>query len=111
MKKYAMWIWIYKIIFKFLWRWIIRFWDNQPKDMYYHNGHVIGSCDLFIYKGVVKIEDFAVIPKYQCKGYWTTILKILIEIEIKKKCYIIYVVTDEEDTVKEMYKKLNLIKY
>jgi len=76
----------------------------------YHNGDVIGNCDLFIYNGVAKIEDFSVIPKYQHKGYGTTILKSLIDIAIKENCNTIYLVTDEDDTAKEMYLKIGFNK-
>jgi spore maturation protein CgeE len=71
----------------------------------YHEGEKVGSCDLFIHEGVAKIEDFAVIPKYQRKGFGTTILKALIEISINEGCHTVYLVTAEEDTAKEMYKK------
>ncbi len=76
----------------------------------YDNGDVIGNCDLFIYNGVAKIEDFSVIPKYQHKGYGTTILKSLIDIAIKNNCKTIYLVTDEDDTAKEMYLKIGFNK-
>ena len=76
----------------------------------YHNGEIIGNCDLFIHKDVAKIEDFAIIPKYQRKGYGTTILKRLIDIAIKENCNICYLNTDEEDTAKEMYKKIGFNK-
>lgn len=76
----------------------------------YHEGEVIGNCDLFICNGIAKIEDFAVISKHQRKGYGTTILKSLIDTAMKEKCDIIYLVTDEDDTAKEMYKKLGFHK-
>ncbi|MEG1313517.1 MAG: GNAT family N-acetyltransferase [Bacilli bacterium] len=76
----------------------------------YHNGDIIGNCDLFIYNDVAKIEDFSVIPKYQRKGYGTTILKSLIDIAIKENCKTIYLVTDEDDTPKEMYLKIGFNK-
>ncbi len=76
----------------------------------YHEGKVIGNCDLFIFNGIAKIEDFAVIPQYQRKGYGTTILKSLIDTAIQEKCDIIYLVTDEDDIAKEMYKKLGFYK-
>lgn len=76
----------------------------------YHNGVIIGNCGLFIYKGVAKIEDFAVIPRYQRKGYGTTILKELIGIAIKENCHTIYLVTDEDNTAKEMYHKIGFNK-
>lgn len=76
----------------------------------YHNGNVVGNCDLFINNSIAKIEDFAVIPKSQRKGYGTSILKALIEIAIKNNCHTIYLVTDEDDTAKEMYKKIGFNK-
>lgn len=76
----------------------------------YYNENVIGNCDLFIDKGVAKIEDFVVIPKYQRKGYGTTILKLLIDIAITENCHTIYLVTDEDDTAKEMYQKIGFSK-
>lgn len=76
----------------------------------YHGGHIIGNCDLFLHKGVAKIEDFAVNPPYQRRRYGTTILKELIDIAIKENSHTIYLVTDEEDTPKEMYKKIGFNK-
>lgn len=76
----------------------------------YHNGERIGNCDLFIHNGIAKIEDFAVTPQCQRKGYGTTILKHLIQIAINEGCNTIYLVTDEDDTAKEMYKKLGFNK-
>jgi len=76
----------------------------------YYNGNIVGNCDLFLHDNVAKIEDFAVIPQYQRKGFGTTILKSLIEIAMDKNCDLIYLVTDEEDTPKEMYKKLGFSK-
>ena len=58
--------------------------DGVDSYVCYHNGEIIGNCNLFIYNGVAKIEDFAVIPRYQRKGYGTTILKSLIDIAIKR---------------------------
>lgn len=71
----------------------------------YHNDVVVGNCDLFIHKGVAKIEDFSVLPEYQRQGYGTTILKSLTGIARQENCHTIYLVTDEEDTAKEMYLK------
>jgi len=76
----------------------------------YHDGDIMGNCDLFIYNDVAKIEDFVVIPKHQRKGYGTTILKSLIDTAIKEGCHTIYLVTDEDDTAKEMYEKIGFNK-
>jgi spore maturation protein CgeE len=76
----------------------------------YHNSEKIGTCDLFLYDGIAKIEDFGIIPKHQRKGYGTTILKYLIDTAIKEDSHTIYLVTDEEDTAKEMYEKIGFTK-
>jgi len=76
----------------------------------YHNGNIIGTCNLFMYNGTAKIEDFAVLPTYQRKGYGTTILKSLIDIAIKENSHTIYLVTDEDDTAKDMYGKIGFKK-
>lgn len=76
----------------------------------YHNGDIIGNCDLFIFNGIAKIEDFAVIPSYQRKGYGTAILKALIDIAIKDNAHTVYLLTDEDDTAKEMYQKIGFNK-
>jgi len=76
----------------------------------YHKDHIMGNCDLFMYKGVAKIEDFGVIPTHQRKGYGTTILKSLIDTAIKEKSHTIYLVADEDDTAKDMYNKIGFYK-
>lgn len=70
----------------------------------------VGNVDLYFYDGVAKIEDFAVIPKAQRMGYGTAILKHVIEIVRIRGIHRIYLVTDEEDTAKEMYRKLGFEK-
>jgi len=71
----------------------------------YDNGEAIGSCDLFINEDVAKIEDFLVSPAKQRQGYGAFILKSIIEIALNRGASTIYLVTDEEDTPKEMYLK------
>lgn len=71
----------------------------------HHNGEVIGRCDLFIHEGVAKIEDFSIYEKHQKKGYGKAILKHLIGLALEEGCDLIYLVTDENDTAKEMYVK------
>jgi spore maturation protein CgeE len=65
---------------------------------------------LFTHKGIAKIEDFSVIPMHQRKGYGTTILKALLDAAIKEDSHTIYLVTDEDDTAKEMYKRIGFSK-
>lgn len=76
----------------------------------YHEGRPVGNVDLFIYNGMAKIEDFAVIPSEQRKGYGTAMIKYLIDLAKSKGVKRIYLVTDEEDTAKEMYRKLGFEK-
>lgn len=76
----------------------------------YYRGKPVGVCDLFIYNGIAKIEDFAVLPEWQRKGFGTTILKKLINIALNENVKIIYLVTDEDETAKDMYLKLGFSK-
>lgn len=75
-----------------------------------HNGVPVGYCTLFMHEGTAKIEDFCVLPEYQRKGFGTSILDSLINTALSKGAKTIYLVTDEDDTPKEMYKKLGFSK-
>ena len=81
--------------------------SNDGVDSYvcYHNKKVVGNCDLFIHNGIAKVEDFAISPSCQRKGYGTTLLKTVIEIAFEKNAAIIYLETDEGDTAKDMFQK------
>jgi spore maturation protein CgeE len=76
----------------------------------YHNGEPVGKCDLFIKSGRAKIEDFQVAPDKQRQGFGTALLKHVIDVAISKGVGIIYLITDEENTAKEMYLKTGFIK-
>lgn len=71
----------------------------------YFNNEAVGDCDLFIYKDIAKIEDFSVSPTMQRQGYGTAILKAIIKIALSSGASLIYLVTDEDDTAKDMYLK------
>ena len=71
----------------------------------YYDSKAVGNCDLFIHNGIAKIEDFAISPSNQRRGFGTTLLKTLIETALDKNATIIYLEADEDDTVKEMYQK------
>ena len=71
----------------------------------YADNKAVGSCDLFINKKVGKIDDFSVSPTKQRQGYGTAILKFIIETALSSGASNIYLVTDEDDTAKEMYQK------
>lgn len=70
----------------------------------------VGNCDLFIQDGIAKIEDFAVNLDDQRQGFGTTLLKFIIQLALNQNCHTLYLVTDEEDTAKEMYQKLGFYK-
>ncbi len=76
----------------------------------YDDGVAIGNCDMVSSHDVTKMEDFGVLSTHQRKGYGTAILKELIGIAIKNNAQTIYVMTDEDDTAKEMYLKLGFVK-
>lgn len=86
--------------------------SSEPLNSYicYYNGVPAGNCDLFLYRDMAKIEDFAVLPQFQRQGIGTTILKTLIDIALSRRAKLIYLETDEEDTPKEMYAKLGFEK-
>lgn len=76
----------------------------------YHDGEIIGSCEMFIKDNTAKIDDFTVIPDFQRKGYGTAILKSVMKIALESGVENIYLMTDEEDTAKDMYVKLGFVK-
>jgi spore maturation protein CgeE len=76
----------------------------------YYNGEIVGHCDLFINDDVAKIEDFDVAPDMQRKGFGTSILKEMVAIAKQHGAKTIYLITDNSDTAKEMYKKCGMIK-
>lgn len=69
-------------------------------------GIVVGKCDLFVEDGIAKIEDFDVSSAYQRKGFGTTIIHKLVSDAVKTGARTIYLVTDIDDTAKDMYAKL-----
>ncbi len=72
----------------------------------YDGTTVLGICDLYMYDKIAKIEDFLVVPRYQRQGYGTFILKKIIDLALGNGAKVIYLITDEADTAKEMYEKL-----
>ncbi len=73
----------------------------------FFEGKAVGTCEMMIDKNLnmAKIEDFDVLSDYQRKGFGSQMLfHFLKEAEIQK-VDTAYVVTDDNDTAKEMYKK------
>lgn len=82
--------------------------SNKTLNLYicYQNGEPIGDCELHIQGKYGKIEDFDIIKSYQRKGFGTTLLKEVIHDAIKSGVKNLYLITDKEDTPKDMYNKL-----
>jgi len=65
----------------------------------------VGNCELLIGDKIAKIEDFDIMEIHQKKGFGTYVLKSLLERCYEKGIEAVYLVTDHDDTAKEMYKK------
>ena len=77
----------------------------------YDNGEAVGNCELFIdNQGIAKIEDFSVASAKQRQGYGSAILKYIIDTALNSGASTIYLVTNEDDTAKEMYLKFGFTK-
>ncbi|MCL2621216.1 MAG: GNAT family N-acetyltransferase [Defluviitaleaceae bacterium] len=84
--------------------------DGISSYICYHEGRAIGHCHLFVHGDTAKIEDFSVLEYHQRKGFGTAILKKMIDTALLAGATTIYLVTDEDDTAKEMYQKLGFSK-
>ncbi|MBW9156194.1 GNAT family N-acetyltransferase [Clostridium tagluense] len=84
--------------------------NNLDFFLCYHNEVPIGNCELFFNKKTAKIEDFDILEKYQRKGFGTSVLKELLKRSSDFGAETVYVLTDSEDTAKEMYKKCGFLK-
>lgn len=71
----------------------------------YNNDIPIGNCELMIQSNIAKIEDFDIIEKYQRRGFGTSVLKHLLKKANNCGAQISYLITDSDDTAKEMYEK------
>ena len=71
---------------------------------------VVGNSDLFMADGLAKIEDVTISANRQRQGFGSLMLKELSEIAASRDAETVYLLTSEEDTAKEMYKKLGFIK-
>jgi len=78
--------------------------------IFFHDHQAIGHCDLFLNGSVAKIEDFDIAPNMQRKGYGTAMLKEIIKIAFHNHVETIYLITDDEDTAKDMYEKSGFLK-
>jgi len=86
--------------------------DNPYLNLYvcYKGKEPIGKCELFIKDGIAKIEDFDIIEEYQKQGFGTSMLHKLLEESLNAGADIAYLITDNFDTAKDMYKKCGFSK-
>lgn len=76
----------------------------------YHDDVCIGNCELFITDKIAKLEDFDIAEPYQKKGFGTSFLKHLLSLTHDSNVETLYIVTDSDDTAKDMYTKCNFKK-
>lgn len=76
----------------------------------YRGEELAGKCDLFVKNNTAKIEDLDIKINLRKMYIGTTLLKSVIENALKHNAHEIYLVTDEEDTVKDMYQNLGFKK-
>ncbi len=80
---------------------------NSNLDLYVcaYNGISIGKCEFMLNNDIAKIEDFDILKNYQRMGFGTSVIKYLLEEAKDQRAEFVYLITDSEDTAKEMYKK------
>jgi len=89
--------------------------DPSSKIKFYvcfYNHKAIGNCEMMIDETnkIAKIEDFDILETQQRKGFGTTVLKHLLETAYKNEIHDVYLITDSDDTAKEMYQKCGFTK-
>lgn len=72
----------------------------------YLDGVPVGKCEVSLHGDIVRPESFAVLPAYQRKGIGTAMLDKIVEDGKTRGCKEMFLVTDPNDTAKEMYRKL-----
>lgn len=73
--------------------------------IYYVNGEPVGNCDLFLRDKFGKIENFAISPQKQRKGYGTAILLKIMGQAYQEGGLFVYLETERDGTAKEIYMK------
>ncbi|WP_099203423.1 GNAT family N-acetyltransferase [Miniphocaeibacter massiliensis] len=79
---------------------------NSKMYLIYMGNELVGKCQLFIKNKTAKIENFDVKESFRNKRIGTSLLKEIVKKAVDSRVNEIYLVTDESDRVKDMYKKL-----
>lgn len=72
----------------------------------YHRDTPVGKCELHMKYGYAKMEDFDVLESCRKRGFGTAIIRKMISDASTAGIKQIYLITDKDDTPREMYKKL-----
>lgn len=85
---------------------------DSSLDLYvcYYQDIPVGNCELMFSNDIAKIEDFDILENYQRQGYGTSVIKHLLGQVKEKNIDYAYLITESEDTAKEMYKKCGMKK-
>ncbi len=86
----------------------------EPNDLTlyvcYYKGEAVGKVELFLHKGLAKIEEFNILDQHQRKGFGTAAVRKLLEEARAKGIGTAYLVTSSDDTPREMYAKCGFTK-
>ena len=72
----------------------------------YLDGIPVGKCEVSLHGEILRPESFSVEAGFQRKGIGTALLNKIAEDGKARGCKEMFVVTDPNDTAKEMYKKV-----
>ena len=76
----------------------------------YIGDECIGNCMLFVDEGIAKIENFVIASEQRGKGYGLTLFKAVCQKALEVGAKRIFLDADEDDTPKELYKRLGFEK-
>lgn len=76
----------------------------------YYKNNAIGNCELFVSGPIAKMEDFDILESYQRQGFGTAFVKYILNLAKEQGAKTLYIVTDSDDTAKDMYSKCHFSK-
>lgn len=66
----------------------------------------VGACEWHLHNELVRMEEFFILEAWQRKGFGTELIRVMMQDAKKRGATHMYVTTYEDDTPKEMYRKL-----
>ncbi len=83
--------------------------SNNDKVYFYlqvtYEDQIVGTLNAFIDNDIAKLDDFTIKPNLQKQGFGSTLMREMLELLTTKGVKYVYLVTDQEDTPKDMYQK------